>query len=143
MATKRRTDHDSPRQPREPKAPAVEAGPADPPASGGTGNERKGDERKAEEQKPKPEASPKAVEPEPPAAAETDGRVEELASQLEEANSRHLRLAADFENYKKRVRQEQLDTTKYAAATVAERLLPVVDDADRALSHAPEGIEES
>ena len=32
---------------------------------------------------------------------------------------------------------------KYAAATVAERLLPVLDDADRAMSHAPEGVDES
>ena len=57
-------------------------------------------------------------------------------------DDRLLRLAADFENYKKRVRQEQMDTMKYAAATVAERLLPVLDDADRALSHAPEGVDE-
>src|SRR5262249_59892149 len=81
-------------------------------------------------------------EPEQPAPADTDSRVEDLASQLEEANSRHLRLAADFENFKKRVRQEQLDTMKYAAATVAERLLPVLDDADRPLSHAPDRLAE-
>jgi len=92
---------------------------------------------------------PPAPAPEPPApeapgqtSPAAEARAGQLASRLEEANSRHLRLAADFENYKKRVRQEQLDTMKYAAATVAERLLPVLDDADRARSHAPEGIEE-
>ena len=76
-------------------------------------------------------------------AGDDRARVEELVSQLEEANSRQLRLAADFDNFKKRARQEQLDTMRYAAATVAERLLPVLDDAERALEHAPEGIDES
>jgi molecular chaperone GrpE len=67
---------------------------------------------------------------------------DELASQVEEAQARHLRLAADFENYKKRARQEQLETIQYAAATLAERLLPVLDDAQRALQHAPEGTDQ-
>jgi molecular chaperone GrpE len=122
MATKRRTDH----EPRQPSAaePAVRAAaPGDEPTSGGD-----------------PEARPA------PAAAETieepDHRIEELSSQLEEANSRHLRLAADFDNYKKRARQEQVDTMRYAAATVAERLLPVLDDGDRALEHVPPGVDE-
>ncbi|MBO0706742.1 MAG: nucleotide exchange factor GrpE, partial [Candidatus Dormibacteraeota bacterium] len=66
----------------------------------------------------------------------------EQSAELEEARARHLRLAADFENYKKRVRQEQLETIQYAAATLAERLLPVLDDAQRALEHAPEEADE-
>jgi molecular chaperone GrpE len=132
MATKRRTDHDST---RKPDAPAVEAAAADKPVSGGSQ-----DEATAKQAATEAGAKPEAQQADPSAA---DRRSEELASQLEEANSRHLRLAADFENYKKRIRQEQLDTMKYAAATVAERLLPVLDDADRALSHAPEGIDES
>src|SRR2546426_3788711 len=71
-----------------------------------------------------------------------DDGLKELASRLEEAQARHLRLAADFENYKKRARQEQMETIQYAAATLAERLLPVLDDAQRALEHAPEGTDE-
>jgi molecular chaperone GrpE len=149
MATKRRTDHDSPREPHRPDAQAVDASAADDrPASGGareTGDRPKGDKPKVEEpatkSEQKAEAKPAAEAEAAPAQPERS--VEHLASQLEEANSRHLRLAADFENYKKRIRQEQLDTMKYAAATVAERLLPVVDDADRALSHAPEGVDEN
>jgi molecular chaperone GrpE len=66
----------------------------------------------------------------------------DLPSQLEEANSRLLRVAADFENFKKRARQEQVDTMRYAAATLAERLLPVLDDAQRTLQHVPEGVDE-
>jgi molecular chaperone GrpE len=77
------------------------------------------------------------------AAEAADQRWQELATQLEEAQARHLRLAADFENYKKRARQEQLETIQYAAATLAERLLPVLDDAQRALEHIPEGTDEA
>ena len=73
---------------------------------------------------------------------QAEQRCEKLASELEEAQARYLRLAADFENYKKRARQEQLETIQYAAATLAERLLPVLDDAQRALEHAPEGTDE-
>ena len=58
-------------------------------------------------------------------------------------DDRLLRLAADFENYKKRARQEQMETIQYAAATLAERLLPVLDDAQRAIDHAPEGADEA
>jgi molecular chaperone GrpE len=74
--------------------------------------------------------------------ASAHAQAQDLASQLEEANSRYLRLAADFENFKKRARQEQVETMRYAAATLAERLLPVLDDAERAMAHVPEGVEE-
>jgi len=97
-----------------------------------------------DEQEPKDEAA-RQGEPaasDDSAADQADQRWQELAAQLEEAQARHLRLAADFENYKKRARQEQLDTMQYAAATLAERLLPVLDDAQRALEHAPEGTDE-
>jgi molecular chaperone GrpE len=117
MATKRRTEQDP--EPRS--TPAVDD-------AGESGDHPSG-------------ATPDA--PAPEAAEETDRRVEELASQLEEANNRHLRLAADFDNFKKRARQEQMDTIRFAAATVAERLLPILDDAERALEHAPEGVDEN
>lgn len=73
-------------------------------------------------------------------AAEADAilHAEEL---IEEANNRHLRLAADFDNFKKRVRQERLELLQYASASLAERLLPVLDDFERVLEHAPEGVD--
>ena len=86
---------------------------------------------------PRSEADPR---PTPEAQLEAD--MAELRNQLEEANSRHLRLAADFDNYKKRARQEQQDTVQYASAALVERLLPVLDDFHRALEHAPAGVDE-
>ena len=146
MATKRKTDHHSERPPHQPHGTQA-AEPEMP------------EPEKPESHMPEPEApvldasEPSAGETETaPAetataadgvpAGEPDRNAEELVSQLEEARDRHLRLAADFDNFKKRARQEQLDTMRYAAATVAERLLPVLDDADRALSHAPEGVDQ-
>ncbi|MDQ6742865.1 MAG: nucleotide exchange factor GrpE [Candidatus Dormibacteraeota bacterium] len=92
------------------------------------------------------EPRPSAAEGGTTAEATADGspgqEARELASELEEANSRLLRVAADFDNYRKRARQEQLDTMRYASATLAERLLPVLDDAQRTLEHVPEGVDE-
>lgn len=60
---------------------------------------------------------------------------------LAEARDRYLRLAADFENYKKRVRQEQLDTIQHASAELIARLLPALDDLRSALDHKPADVD--
>src|SRR5438128_10195629 len=72
-----------------------------------------------------------------------EGKIAELESALAEAKDRHLRLAADFDNYKKRMRQEQLETMQHASADLIGRLLPVLDDLRNVLEHKPEGIDES
>jgi molecular chaperone GrpE len=77
------------------------------------------------------------------AAPKQETPVRDPAAELEELNDRHLRLAADFENFKKRARQERLELVQYASAQLAERLLPVVDDFERVLEHTPEGIDEN
>jgi molecular chaperone GrpE len=77
-------------------------------------------------------------------AESTDSaRLEEVSSQLREAEDRYLRMRADLDNVKKRSAQQQLEARKYAAAELASRLLPVLDDAERALEHVPEGIDET
>jgi molecular chaperone GrpE len=58
-----------------------------------------------------------------------------------ECKDRYRRLAAEFDNFKKRARREQRDVRKHAAAEVAARLLPVLDDAQRAMEHVPEGTD--
>src|SRR5216110_2459959 len=85
------------------------------------------------------------VEGDPPesATAPLEARVAELESALAEARDRHLRLAADFDNYKKRARQEQMETIQHASADLIARVLPVLDDLHNVLEHKPEGIDES
>jgi len=72
-----------------------------------------------------------------------EGKIAEVESALAEARARHLRLAADFDNFKKRSRQEQLETIQHASADLISRLLPALDDLHKALDHEPEGVDEA
>jgi molecular chaperone GrpE len=69
--------------------------------------------------------------------------VAEADRALAEANNRYLRLAADFENFRRRTRQEQLDTIQHASAELIGRLLPALDDLRNALDHRPAGVDEA
>src|SRR5579862_7008762 len=87
-------------------------------------------------------------EPDLPAGDQAGGedleaRISELEAELQETRDRHLRLAADFDNFRKRARQEQLETIQYAGGTIVEKLLPLLDDLHRVLEHAPPGVDES
>ena len=74
-----------------------------------------------------------------------DQRIDaELQAARDEAQAnfaRYQRLAADFENYKRRTRQELGDRTQYANEELLRKLLPILDNLRRALDHAPEGID--
>ena len=54
------------------------------------------------------------------------------------ADDAYLRLAADFDNYRKRVAREQLELTRRANERLLNELLPVLDDLERALEAAAE-----
>jgi molecular chaperone GrpE (heat shock protein) len=61
-----------------------------------------------------------------------------LTEELERANDRHLRLVAEFENFRKRTRREAMETSALAQAEFARRLLPTLDDLARVSSTPPE-----
>ena len=46
-----------------------------------------------------------------------------------------LRKAAEFENYKRRTENDQLNLLKYAAESLIIKLLPTIDDLERSLEH--------
>jgi molecular chaperone GrpE len=58
--------------------------------------------------------------------------------QLEELKDKHLRLMAEFENFKRRSIREKMDMMKNAAKDTMTALLPVLDDFDRARKAADE-----
>src|SRR5699024_4943214 len=60
---------------------------------------------------------------------------------VEENENKYLKLMAEFENFKRRNRQEMELNNKYKDQKFAEDLLPVIDNLERAL--AIEGEEES
>ena len=75
--------------------------------------------------------------------APLEDKIAELEAAAAEAKDRYLRLAADFDNYKRRSRQEQLETIQHASSELISRLLPGLDDLHKALDHMPEGVDEA
>ncbi|MCF0168712.1 MAG: nucleotide exchange factor GrpE [Bacteroidales bacterium] len=59
--------------------------------------------------------------------------VEDLTLKLNEANDKYLRIAAEFDNYRRRTAKERLDLIASAGENVIKGLLPVIDDFERAL----------
>jgi len=67
----------------------------------------------------------------------------ETADEPDERDARYLRLAADFENFKRRKTQELADVRRYESEDAALALLPVLDNLRRAVEHAGDaGAEE-
>jgi molecular chaperone GrpE len=73
--------------------------------------------------------------------APVDPELQAARDQVEASFARYQRLGADFENYKRRTRQELADRTQYANEELLRKLLPILDNLRRALDHAPEGID--
>lgn len=72
-----------------------------------------------------------------------------LKKQLEEERAKSAeyldnwrRAAADFSNYKKRTDKDAGEMTKFANSVLIARLLPVLDDFDRALQTIPDNLRE-
>src|SRR5690554_4983411 len=59
----------------------------------------------------------------------------DIAQKLADDNyQKYLRVQADFDNFRRRSRQEKEEFAKYASSKLIEQLLPVVDSFDRALT---------
>ncbi|MCS1350447.1 nucleotide exchange factor GrpE [Mechercharimyces sp. CAU 1602] len=63
---------------------------------------------------------------------------DEWKQKAEEHQEQYLRARADLENFRRRVRKEQTEAAKYAVSPLAESLLPVVDNLERALMAGPQ-----
>ena len=57
---------------------------------------------------------------------------EDFEKKYEDLNNKYLRLAADFDNFRKRMASERQDLLKYAAADVLAKIISVLDTFDRA-----------
>ncbi len=69
------------------------------------------------------------------APAETaDEAVERLQAQLNELQDRHLRTAAEYENFRKRTAKERIEMRKRAQADVVASILEALDDFQRVLA---------
>lgn len=105
-------------------------------------------EENLEDQESMPiEEQPQAAQDEQLSDAENAEAVSEeesnLQAQLKEEQERYeqlyerfLRLSAEYDNYRKRTMKEKEDAAKYAASSLLEKLLPVIDNFERALASA-------
>lgn len=76
------------------------------------------------------ENTAQAVETEETAAAED--RTAELEKALQDANDKHLRTLAEYDNYRKRSQREKEQAYADSKASVLTELLPVLDNFERA-----------
>jgi len=71
-------------------------------------------------------------------AKKTDPKITRLEHQLKAEHDAHLRLAAEYANFQKRVESEKENLKKQANRDLLEKLFPIFDNFYRASSHAPE-----
>jgi len=81
------------------------------------------------------------AEPGPTAAPPLEEQLAAARREYDELFARYQRLAADFENHKRRTRQDLADRTQYASEQLIARLLPLLDNLQLALEHAPAEID--
>ena len=76
--------------------------------------------------------------------------LEKTELELLELKDRHIRLQAEFDNYRKRTLKERMELLKTASESLLISILPVIDDFDRAMqtvnleeknSHIKEGVQ--
>jgi molecular chaperone GrpE len=67
--------------------------------------------------------------------SELEAKLEQLEKEILEAKDKHLRLIAEYDNYRKRTLKEKIELSKTAGEKVIIGILPVIDDFDRALQH--------
>lgn len=60
-------------------------------------------------------------------------KIDELQQQIDSLNDKHLRLNAEFDNYRKRTLKEKMELTKTAGEHILTNILPVIDNFERAM----------
>lgn len=88
--------------------------------------------QKSEEQEELKEME-KVQEEQSEVKVEKEQQLQELGEKLAELNDRYLRLSAEFDNYRKRTLKEKMELTKSAGEQILSRILPVMDNFERAL----------
>src|SRR3989475_11962164 len=87
-----------------------------------------------------PDAEGSAAATAEPASSITDQQPQPLEEEMKTVQDRYLRLAAEFENYKKRTRRDQVEYTKYATERLLSELLPALHNLQRPLQPAQQSV---
>lgn len=70
-------------------------------------------------------------------------KTDELEQQIAELTQDLQRTRADFENYRKRVEMEKTAAREAGQSAAILKLLPVIDNIERAVGHIPEDLKEN
>ncbi len=84
----------------------------------------------------------KATESEAAEPPTLEEQVAAAQAEAEDYKDRWLRSQAEFANARKRMEKQRLDTYTNATVNVMDKLLPIVDDFERAMENLPEEISE-
>ena len=105
----------------------------------------KNKDKKNNESEEQPANEPENIEPEENETPNEENLLEkeeeilvkigQLENEISDLKDKLLRKAAEFENYKRRTENDQLNLLKYAAESFIVKLLPVVDDFERSIGH--------
>lgn len=74
-------------------------------------------------------------------AGTAEAELSDTAARLEEQRDKYLRLAAEFDNYRKRTMRERQEAGVRAQGELLKRILDSLDDLDRATSPQNEGVD--
>lgn len=85
--------------------------------------------------------SPAEGDSAPAMQGDTESELEKYRSEAKNNHEKYVRLAADFDNYRKRVAREKEELTKYANEKLIRDFLPIVDNLERALEHASNSVD--
>ena len=105
------------------------------PASDGSNGAGAPSDAPAKNGAPDPAPDPAAAAPAPELTEATaDEKLAALAAERDETKDRMLRIAADFENWKKRAQKELTDKSNEARERVLKDMLEVIDNLERAVA---------
>ena len=86
----------------------------------------------AEEVKKEAQSENKASEKKEKKKSKKDVELETLKAELNEKSELLMRTAAEFDNFKKRTEREKANIAEFAKAGIIKKLLPILDNVDRA-----------
>ncbi len=91
-------------------------------------------------EQPVAEAKEPAIADTPSASERTENEVlraelDLLRAEHQAVHDKHIRLFAEFDNFRKRTAKERLDLMQFAGENTLKAVLPVLDDMDRAIAN--------
>jgi molecular chaperone GrpE len=69
-------------------------------------------------------------------------KISELEGKLKEADDKYLRMAAEYDNFRRRSREEREGVYEAAVADTVAELLPIIDNLERAAMYDGEKVKE-